>query len=34
MAPRSHDPNLALGDLDPLGERAEMVAAIAAARAA
>ncbi|HTR11909.1 MAG TPA: hypothetical protein VMI72_01320 [Roseiarcus sp.] len=28
---RSDDPHLALGDLDPLGERAEMVAAVAAA---
>ena len=28
---RSHDPNLAFGNLDALGERAEVVAAIAAA---
>src|SRR5215475_11473384 len=28
---RSHDPNLALGDLDTLGKRAQVVAAVAAA---
>ena len=28
---RSHDPDVSLGDLDTLGERAQMVAAIAAA---